>query len=264
MGWSRGFVSSRTASANLAARAFSIVVLLLAGVWTSGHGGRASAEIAWGREGIPVLLYHQVLDTPGMYTVTPAELEQQLIWLRDNGYVGITPSDLLATVQYGAALPEKPVMLTIDDGWPSQYQFVDLVNRYGFRASYFLPNYASVSEDDIRALDASGEVCGHTVNHAHLDQLSYEDAFNEIRDNKVWLEGIIGSPVTCFAYPFGGFSETAIQAVRDSGMQMAFLAWGGLAAVDPSLDLMTIRRINVNGAYPLDDFIAVIYGATGY
>jgi peptidoglycan/xylan/chitin deacetylase (PgdA/CDA1 family) len=224
----------------------------------------ALAEPSWGQSGIPILIYHNVFDTPDLYAVTAEQLESQLIWLRDNGYVGITPSQLLAAHQSGAPLPDKPVMLTIDDGWPSQTLFVDMVNRYGFAASYFLPNYASVTPDEIRALDASGEVCGHTVNHQHLDQLSYEEAYREVYDNKVWLEGILGSPVTCFAYPFGGYNETAIRAVRDAGMQTAFLAWGGLNSLDASLDLMTIRRINVNGAYPLDDFIAVINGAVGY
>ncbi len=225
---------------------------------------KAAPEIGWGRSGIPILLYHQVLDTPDTYTVTPAALESQLIWLRDNGYVGITPSDLKAAYESGAALPEKPVMLTIDDGWPSESTFVDLVNRYGFRASYFLPNFAHVTEEEIRALDASGEVCGHTVTHPNLETLSYDEAYQEVYQNRIWLENIVGHAVTCFAYPFGGYNDTVVQAVRDAGMQMAFLAWGGLTAIDGSMDPMAIRRVNVNGAYPIEDFIAVLNGAVGY
>lgn len=225
---------------------------------------KAAPEIAWGRSGIPILLYHQVLETPDTYTVTPAQLESQLIWLRDNGYVGITPSDLWAAYESGIPLPERSVMLTIDDGWPSQATFVELVNHYGFRASYFLPSYAHVTEEEIRALDASGEVCGHTVNHPNLEMLSYEEVYQEVYQNRIWLENIVGHSVTCFAYPFGGYNDTVIQAVRDAGMQMAFLAWGGLTAVDGTLNPMTIRRVNVNGAYPLEDFIAVLHGAVGY
>ncbi|MFM9105987.1 MAG: polysaccharide deacetylase family protein [Chloroflexota bacterium] len=239
--------------------------LVVAAAALAARGGvQAAPEIAWGREGIPILLYHQVLDTPGPYAVTPWELENQLIWLRDNGYVSITPSELQAAWSWGAPLPERAVMLTIDDGWPSQSIFVDLVNRYGFRAAYFLPNFASVSEDEIRALDASGEVCGHTVTHPNLENLSYDEIFEEVHGNRVWLEGIVGHPVTCFAYPFGGYNDYVTQAVRDAGMQMAFLAWGGLTALDDSYNPMTIRRVNVNGAYPIDDLVSVLYGDVGY
>ncbi|MGI9252202.1 MAG: polysaccharide deacetylase family protein, partial [Thermomicrobiales bacterium] len=136
--------------------------------------------------------------------------------------------------------------------------------EYGFRGTYFLPNFAHVNEDEIRALDASGQVCGHTVTHQNLENLSYQDAYSEVYDNRVWLENIVGHAVTCFAYPFGGYNDTVTAAVRDAGMQMAFLAWGGLTALDDSLDPLTIRRVNVNGAYPLDDFISVLNGWVGY
>lgn len=211
---------------------------------------------------VPVLIYHNIEPTPGTYTVTPAQLEEQLIWLRDNGYVGITPSQLLAA-QHGGPLPAKPVMLTIDDGWASQYQFVELVNHYGFRASYFLPNYAAFTPAEIAALHASGEVCGHTVNHPYLDQLSYEQQFQEIHDNKVWLEGIVGGPVRCFAYPFGAFNDDTVNAVAASGYEIAFKVAGGPAPA-VGIQPLLVPRINVNGAYPLADFIAVINGAPGY
>lgn len=231
------------------------LALLLAGLATS-------ALPASARQGfpatIPILIYHHIDPAPAEYAVTPEQLETQLAWLSANGYVTITPSQLLAAISGWGELPANPVMLTVDDGWASQSLFVEAVNRYGMRASYFLPNYAAFSPDQIRALAATGEVCGHTVNHANLAQLSRDEQVREITDNKLWLEGIVGSPVTCFAYPFGSYTEETVQVVAGAGYQIAFTAWGGPAPLDGSLDLMRVQRINVDGGYSIEQLAGIM------
>lgn len=213
----------------------------------------------WTAGAIPILLYHHIDPTPGEYAVTPEQLETQLAWLSANGYVTITPSQLLAAMSGRGDLPANPVMLTIDDGWASQSLFVEAVNRHGMRAAYFLPDYAAFSPDQIRALHASGEVCGHTVNHADLASLSSDEQMREITDNKVWLESIVGSPVSCFAYPFGSYTEEAVQAVIGAGYQIAFTAWGGPAPLDGSFDRWRVQRINVAGSYGIDQLAGIMH-----
>lgn len=238
-------------------RLLPVLALLLAGL-LSATGPAAARQM--GPFAIPILLYHRIDPDPAEYAVTPEQLEGQFAWLNANGYVAVTPSDLLAALNGWATLPANPVMLTVDDGWASQSLFVEAAARHGIRAAWFLPNYAAFSPDQIRALHASGEVCGHTVNHVNLGQAAYEEQVREVVDNKLWLEGIVGAPIACFAYPFGSYTDETVQVVIDAGYQIAFTAWGGAAPLDGSLDRWRVQRINVDGSYSLEQLAAVMHG----
>ena len=69
---------------------------------------------------LPVLMYHGVNsreNRAGDYVITPEALRQDLVWLKKNGYHTVVIQDLLDYVDHGTPLPEKPVMLTFDDGY---------------------------------------------------------------------------------------------------------------------------------------------------
>jgi peptidoglycan/xylan/chitin deacetylase (PgdA/CDA1 family) len=210
---------------------------------------------------VPVLMYHHIDNSGGRYSVSPDAFAAQLAWLRDNGYVSITPQDLYNARYNGMLLPARPVMLTIDDGAPSTVTFKQLMDQFGFRGVYFLPNFTALTPDQIVELANSGEVCGHTVTHPFLDQLDYHGQYAEIANNKAWLEGIIGRSVTCFAYPFGAYNDVSRQVVADSGYQTAFNAWGGVAVISPDADPYHVHRAEVYGNYDLNTFIGVVTGA---
>lgn len=221
-------------------------------------GGYAAAS-AWTQPvAVAVLMYHDIGEPIDRYRVAPWQLEQQLIWLRDNGYVSITPRDLVANLDTGAPLPPKPVILSIDDGWTSSLIFRDLLAAYGFRGTYFLPNYAELSPETIWALNQDGEVCGHSVSHQFLDQLSYEAQMYEVGANKAWLDSIIGTSTTCFAYPFGAYNAWTTEIVANAGYRIAFDAWHGVQYFDPWMDRWHIKRIEVNGLYDLSTFAAIV------
>ena len=234
----------------LAARALGLAALVVA-VFSPLAGPTAKAQSA--PSSVPVLIYHHIDETLGLYGVTSQELDAQLSWLANAGYTTITPSQLYWGMYQGGTLPANPVILSIDDGWPSAQTFIDMVNRYGMTAAFMLPNYAAFSPDQIVAMSQMGEVCGHTVDHAHLDWMPYDQQYAEVHDNKVWLEGIIGKPVTCFAYPFGGYNDSAIQAVKDSGYLMAFLCSWAPIPLDGTANPYLLQRINVDGAYGVSD-----------
>ena len=207
---------------------------------------------------VAVLMYHDVGDFVDRYRIAPWQLEQQLIWLRDNGYTSITPRDLLANIDYGAPLPGRPVILSVDDGWASVRIFRDLLAAYGFKGTYFLPNYAELAPEEIWELNQYGEVCGHTVSHLFLDQLTYEGQAYEVGGNKAWLDGILGTSTTCFAYPFGSYSDVTTEVVANSGYQIAFDAWNGVQYFDGSLNRWHVNRVEVSGFFDLATFAAVV------
>lgn len=210
---------------------------------------------------VPILMYHHINSPPSRYFVSAWGLDKEMKWLKDHGYVSITPTDLYNALYKDLPLPAKPIIISIDDGNDSTMDFEKILTKYGFRGTYFLPNVSAISADQIRQLDASGgEICGHTVTHPDLSKLDYDAQEQEIGPNKIWLEGIVGHPVTCFAYPFGAYSKATAEIVADAGYKLAFNAWGPPAPLDPDNE-WHIPRIEVDGGITMDTFIGYLtYG----
>ena len=82
---------------------------------------------------IPVVMYHALLKDEaqhGRYVISPAEFENDLLYLKKHGYTTILVEDLIAYTQ-GASLPEKPVLLTFDDGYYNNYLYAfPLAQKY--------------------------------------------------------------------------------------------------------------------------------------
>jgi biofilm PGA synthesis lipoprotein PgaB len=85
-------------------------------------GARGAADAG---EGLMVLSYHEVAE-PGRanapaYSVTPTEFVRQMDWLRNRGYRFVSVGDVLAARDGTRPLPERPVLITFDDGYQSVY-----------------------------------------------------------------------------------------------------------------------------------------------
>jgi len=86
----------------------------------------AGQSIARAETEFVALCYHDIQDAPrntrnGMFGVKTADLIVQFEWLRENGYHPVSLDDLLAARDNHRALPDKPVLLTFDDGYTSFY-----------------------------------------------------------------------------------------------------------------------------------------------
>jgi peptidoglycan/xylan/chitin deacetylase (PgdA/CDA1 family) len=83
-----------------------------------------------------------------------------------------------------------------------------------------------LTRDELQCLGEDGlvEIGAHTKTHPVLSQLPPEASREEIQGSKRALEGVLGRPVSAFAYPYGGtadFDETTVSVVRDSGFETA-------------------------------------------
>lgn len=207
---------------------------------------------------IPILMYHLISDEGGgRFVTTPQQLHEQMAWLRDNGYTSLTPTNLYEAIYNDLPLPDKPVMITVDDGYSSDLLFAEIVTSYGFRPVFFWPNYAELSKEEMQYLASLGEACGHTVSHAALSQLSWEGQYAELAPNKAWIEEQLGYPIRCFAYPFGAYNGMTTDVVLHVGYDIAFDAWGAVSIVG-LVDPIHISRKEIEGTFDLEIFAAIM------
>ena len=132
---------------------------------------------------VPILLYHSVLSDSaraGDYVVSPAVFRADMDYLRSHGYTAVFLSQLYAYETAGTPLPEKPVVITLDDGYLNNLtnvlpilretdmkavisvvgEFVQRCTDNGDRTA----DYAYLTWNDIRSLSDSGlvEIGSHT------------------------------------------------------------------------------------------------------
>ena len=75
---------------------------------------------------LPIVMYHHILKDQSRlnkYTISPDEFRRDMQYLQDNGYTPVLMQDLLLFVQEGVPLPDKPVMITFDDGYESFHEY---------------------------------------------------------------------------------------------------------------------------------------------
>ena len=121
--------------------------------------------------GIPVLMYHKVGDDKDNDAVIREDLfREQMKFLKDNGYNPLTMEQLYEYVVNGAAVPEKPVVLTFDDGYADTYSIVyPIMKEYGFPATVFI-NPGDIGTrltwDQVREMHKNGiTIANHGFQH---------------------------------------------------------------------------------------------------
>ena len=104
---------------------------------------------------LPVLMYHEVrYDDLGKDAILPEEMESDLLYLQREGYTTVLMEDVIAFVYAGESLPEKPILLTFDDGYESSYRrLFPLLEQYGAKA---VINVIGKSADEFSLLPEQG------------------------------------------------------------------------------------------------------------
>lgn len=225
---------------------------------------------------VPILIYHSIRpyapeDSPGArrWIATPQTLESELAWLRDNGYTSVTFEALRQNITAGAPLPARPVIISFDDDWQSQYvNAVPLLHKYGFTATFFVwvravgrPHH--MSWDEIRELDAQGmEIGCHTLTHLILPRLANDRQLrHEIEAARDQIVAHLGHAVTTLAYPFGQYDERVVQAARDAGFTTARSTWPGVYHTSEGLLSLT-GLIRTDSPVALEDVLRMQLAAT--
>lgn len=200
---------------------------------------------------VPILNYHMVGDLNHALCISAESFEQQMKYLYDNEYTTITPDQLMAHLKYGRPLPEKPVLITFDDGYLDNYTTAyPILKKYKQRAVFFLiagsigtdPRFMNWKQ--AKEMSDNGMVMqSHTVHHVNLTKLPPAEAYQELEESKRIIEEKVGKPVRYLAYPTGAVDKTSAQMVKASGYRAAFSVRFGEASIDS--DLYAIERIPI-------------------
>lgn len=215
---------------------------------------------------LPIIMYHGLLKEEkrqGQFIISPNLFEQDLRYLQENGYTTVVIADLIAYVQDGKPLPEKPVMLTFDDGYYNNYLYAfPLLKQYNckmvlspigrYTDEYTQnkdthANYAHCSWDAVREMIASGlvEFQNHSYNLHSIDsgrKGAKKKAVESLVDYRTLLvEDVMkmqtrmreetGYTPTAFVYPFGAVSSESLPILKELGFQATLICESHINAI---------------------------------
>lgn len=190
-----------------------------------------------GYQVIPILSYHHLSDQcASSLCVSPFIFEQQMEYLKNNGFRVISLEELYDFLQYRRAIPKKSVVITIDDGYRSAYDFAyPILKQHGFKATIFVysdfigTSLNAVTWDQLREMKADGfEVGSHSVTHCDLTKkIADEDnkAFREriereILVSKQIIDKELSQDTRSIAYPYGKYNQSLLSICEQGGYRV--------------------------------------------
>jgi peptidoglycan/xylan/chitin deacetylase (PgdA/CDA1 family) len=231
---------------------------------------------------VPILYYHRVQALPAdfphwsaarqgefaTYDVLPAAFAAQLDWLKEHGYTTILPRDLTAHWDYGVSLPERPVIITFDDGSHDWIKTVlPMLQARGMVAEFYLTLDAikngNLTWPQVRRLIGAGNGVGaHDVHHVQLAAFhnGHPDASPatmaaEVGGARQTIGQHTGVYPDSMAYVGGGFDAALVQAARAAGYTSARSILRGIATDPPERYKLPVVRIGVH-----DDIVDALHG----
>lgn len=239
---------------------------------------------------VPILMYHSVCVNEKVhsdYRITPDQFESDMKYLSENGYTAIFVGDLVGYVYEGMPLPEKPVIITLDDGYLNNYLYVlPILEKYDMCATVSVvgsfvdnaekendpnPKYAYLTWDNIRTLEESGRV--EIGNHTHaMHELGerrgcmkivgesdegYDKALSaDLTELQNMLTEKSGITPIVFTYPFGFVSEESLPIVKKLGFLAALTCYERINYIDGTRDqLYRLGRFNRQPNYTTEEFM---------
>lgn len=216
---------------------------------------------------IPILMYHSVADistaSRRLWTISPSTLASHLEILKSLAFVPLTVSSLVSLMyDHKGSLPDKPVVLTFDDGLADFFTgTLPILDKNGFPATLYIPTaYVNqsgswlksngdgkspmLSWSQILEIADHGIECGsHGHSHTQLDILPKIKMQEEIRNSKDLLEQHLHKNVESIAYPYGLSSKTLRQIVQEAGYSSGCAIKHSMAS--PTDDRYALSRIAI-------------------
>lgn len=241
---------------------------------------------------VPVLMYHSF--QPGKSsreTIDPGKFYQQLSYLKSCGYQTISDADLLGFLSGKGCMPEKPLLITIDDGYLNNYIYAyPVLKQLKMKATIFViadwvgktpGHYPHFTWQQAKIMADSGLVSiqSHSFNsHFYVNTMEglrpmlvgrmfvigavesksqYEQRISrDLGLAKKDIEKNVGKKVTTLSYPYGAFNLITQKIALQEGYKMMMTIRRGVNCQGD--DAYTVKRINVPGYFSGRDIVNAI------
>ncbi len=206
---------------------------------------------------LPIIMYHHISKSSARlndFTISPEQFEKDMLYLKENGYETISVNQLLNYVYKNEPLPEKPIMITFDDGHESFYEYIyPMLKQYNLKAVLSIVgsftdtytqnedhniNYSYLTWQQINELADSGyvEIGNHTYDLHSIDKgrkgcsknngENIEQYRNMLTKDVMKLQDEIlnytGTNTKVFTYPFGKYTKETKEIIKDLGFTAIF------------------------------------------
>jgi peptidoglycan/xylan/chitin deacetylase (PgdA/CDA1 family) len=289
IGQTASFNTSLRIVENITKDTYATVKLNISSDETSSAAGSSAKILVSGERPftsglIPIVAIHGIEPNPsGSYELSTAEFEYLCGTLNALGYKTITFMDLLNYLDKGKRLPEKPVIITSDDGYYDVYAYAfPILQKYGYKMTVFLvtglignsdadrhinefdqgksgiPTRPMLIWPEISAMSRYGiEFLSHTVSHKTLGDLTDQEALYEMSQSKIDIESHLKKPVPFIAWPFDNYSSIDVSFLSQAGYRGAVLYHGGIENVN-SINIYAIKRVRFLSNTSTADYAALL------
>jgi peptidoglycan/xylan/chitin deacetylase (PgdA/CDA1 family) len=205
----------------------------------------------------PILMYHVINPPiaaaryPGLYVPEP-EFAAQMQALKSAGWHAVTMDQLLAYWRRGVPLgPGKPIVLSFDNGYASQYtNALPVLRRLGWvgvenlQLAGLPPSQGGLTDVQVRSLISSGwELDTQGISHADLIALTPSELRYQVLTARQMLRSRYHVPVNWFCYPSGHYNATVVAEVRTAGFVGSTTVVPGWASRTDDLDRLPRLRV---------------------
>ncbi|HEV3321788.1 MAG TPA: polysaccharide deacetylase family protein [Solirubrobacteraceae bacterium] len=243
------------------------------GVAGSGTVSRRAVDGPRGTEAVPILMYHVInpppagAPYPGLYVPTE-EFAEQMQALAHAGFRAVTLDRLWASWREGAPLPAgKPIVLTFDNGYQSQYtNALPVLRRLGWEGVENLqltglpPSQGGLSPEQVHGLIAAGwELDTQGFSHADLATLDPSELHYQVAVARTEVKRLYHVPVNWFCYPSGQYNAAVVAAVQAAGYRGSTTVVPGWAQPGGDPDRLPRLRVlgGTSGAQLLSEIAAI-------
>lgn len=214
---------------------------------------------------VPIIMYHSISQNTsrlGKYVVSPETIENDISFLKQNGYETIFISDLIRYVYDDVPLPEKPVILSFDDGYYNNIVYLpEILKKYNAKATIAVVgeftdkfseadshnvNFSHLTWEDLQAVSKSEyfEVSNHTYNmHStdgrvgcfklknETDEQYKENLTADIMKMQKALEEKANIKCTVFTYPYGKICDSSVDIIKEMGFKASLSCYERLNTI---------------------------------
>lgn len=240
-----------------------------------------------------IIMYHSILKDPsrtGKYVVTPDSLKSDILYLKENGYTTVFVSELADYANGKCDLPEKPVVLSFDDGYYNNCVYllpilesldakacIAIVGEY---AQLYTdnqdrnPNYSHMAWSDISEAAASGrvEIMGHSYClHKSSPRLgankkrgeSYESYSKLLTFDTMKLQELVrsncGLTMRTYAYPYGSYCKESEAILKELGFSATLTCCERKNIITDASSLFELGRFNRDGRLSTEEFMKKMF-----